>query len=357
MPFCSSRPKRDAKRTQPPKTKLPTLDSMDAPIALEPIALEPIALEPIALEPVPTAPLTAVTNRQSGRPVQPVKRASPTPDATSATAPAPVPAPALAPAAEPAVEPDAHDASNWDSSSDDDEAIALVPSSTVAMAVAPNRVAPLALAASNPPPAAAEPDAHDPSSWDSSSDDGDDALVSTKAVSAAPVAIDRLALARGAANIDSRNRVRSGHSESLCARPKAIAGLQSDCEFAPGVGCTLPKAIGGASYRGKLRKLKCTTCQQVVHRFTGARWNSCSTNECEAVDYIFFRNYSGHSLNIEKLRERLLLDTQTAAYACMCTWQSVVGLKEINEWGTPPAPEGGTGPDRSASIKWDYYAE
>ena len=45
------------------------------------------------------------------------------------------------------------------------------------------------------------------------------------------------------------------------------------------------------------------------------------------------------SLNLNKLRERLLPDVSGAAYACQCSWQSLAGLKELSRWGTPP---GGT---------------
>ena len=76
----------------------------------------------------------------------------------------------------------------------------------------------------------------------------------------------------------------------------------------------------------------------------------------EAVDYLFFRYYNGHSLNLNKLRARLLPDVSGAAYACQCSWQSLAGLKELSRWGTPPGTEGGTG-GGGASLRWLPVAE
>ena len=119
--------------------------------------------------------------------------------------------------------------------------------------------------------------------------------------------------------------------------------------------CAQPEAIGGKEYDGKLPQLKCTTCGTDVLRFSGARWSAGEAG-VEAVDYLFFRYYNGHSLNLNKLRERLLPDVSGAAYACQCSWQSLAGLKELSRWGTPPGTEGGTG-GGGASLRWLPVAE
>ena len=162
---------------------------------------------------------------------------------------------------------------------------------------------------------------HDPSSWDSDSDEAEPAV------------------SRQGASSKDQARIPPGASQ-----------LRPDATFAPTIGCTQPNSIGGSAFDGKLRKLKCTTCGTDVLRFAGARWSDGTTG-FEAVDYLFFRYYSGHSLNVHKLQERLIPDRKYAAYACQCTWQSVASLKKLSEWGTPPGAEGGTG-GGSAAIRW-----
>lgn len=215
------------------------------------------------------------------------------------------------------------DDDNWDSSSEEDaEPTAVADARQAATARAQAAVI---VARPNPSTTTATVTAaavvpvvdHDPSSWDSD-DDSDDA--------AAPAPAPRRA-----------------------ALPPG-ARLKPDAEFAPLVDCMEPEAIGGAGYNGKLQKLKCTTCGTDVLRFANARWSD-GTEGHEAVDYLFFRYFSGHSLDVNRLRERLLPDSAKAAYACQCSWQSVAGLKKLSAWGTPPGDEGGTG-GGGTSLRW-----
>lgn len=300
---CSSKPKvREPSRRAQPKPEpvvLPSLDEMDGPAS-------------------PEAKTATPAPAQFTRPPdRPPKRTSPIFDPAPARAPAPAPKPV------PTVPTQTQSAadSNWDSSDDDEtELLRPAPVAVAATAVAQPGAAQPVVARPGVAAVAVAQVVHDDSNWDDSdSDDG--AVMPTASVTA-----------------KSRGRAPG-------------AGLSPDSRFAPTIGCMEPKAIGGASYSGKLRKLKCSTCQTDVHRFTRAKWSDGSDARAEAVDYLFFRYYSGHSLNVERLRERLLPDQTKAAYACQCSWQSVAGLKELSEWGTPPGPEGGTG-GGSASLRW-----
>jgi|EP01043_Picozoa_sp_COSAG02_P007425 hypothetical protein len=215
------------------------------------------------------------------------------------------------------------DDDNWDSSSEDDaEPTAVADARQAATeraqaAVVVARPNPSATIATVAATAVVPSVDHDPSSWDSD-DDSDD----TPAPAPAP---RRAALPPG-------------------------ARLKPDGDFAALVDCMEPEAIGGAGYNGKLQKLKCTTCGTDVLRFANARWSD-GTEGYEAVDYLFFRYFSGHSLDVNRLRERLLPDSAKAAYACQCSWQSVAGLKKLSAWGTPPGDEGGTG-GGGTSLRW-----
>jgi hypothetical protein len=120
---------------------------------------------------------------------------------------------------------------------------------------------------------------------------------------------------------------------------------QPDVEFAPVAVCTLPLAIGGTSFDQRLVALKCRQCNQAVLRFRSARWDS-------SVDYFYFRNYGGMSLDLGMLSRKLLPDPGLAAYACQCSWQSVADQKVVSEWGTEPGAEGGAGCEPGGKLRW-----
>jgi len=101
-------------------------------------------------------------------------------------------------------------------------------------------------------------------------------------------------------------------------------------------------AIGGREHDGRLAELTCTSCGFDVLRFSGCKWSS-------RADYMHFRNFNGHSLNLEKLRGRLVVSPDHAAYACQCAWQSVKSLKELDQWGSDPSPEGGAA---NGTLRW-----
>ena len=102
-----------------------------------------------------------------------------------------------------------------------------------------------------------------------------------------------------------------------------------------------------------LPELSCTSCGFAVLRFRGAAWSS-------RADYMWFRNYNGHSLNVPRLTEMLVRPRgsgggEGAAYACQCSWQSIGrSRKELSPWGTDPLPEGGAA---NGSLRWQKKAK
>ena len=131
-------------------------------------------------------------------------------------------------------------------------------------------------------------------------------------------------------------------------------------------------ALGGSREDdGALPELSCLSCGFAVLRFRGAAWSS-------RADYMWFRNYNGHSLNIPRLTAMLVRprgDSRSggggessgvqgggsgggdegAAYACQCSWQSIGrSRKELSPWGTNPLPEGGAA---NGSLRWQKKAK
>ena len=104
-------------------------------------------------------------------------------------------------------------------------------------------------------------------------------------------------------------------------------------------------AIGGAADDGSLPALSCSSCGFSVLRFRNCRWSSSGGN-----DYMHFRNYNGHSLNLPKLTAELRRCPRGgAAYACQCSWQSVTQRKPLDALGTDPGTEGGAA---NGSLRW-----
>jgi len=93
-------------------------------------------------------------------------------------------------------------------------------------------------------------------------------------------------------------------------------------------------AIGGQDDDGKLLQLSCISCGFDVLRFRRCQWSV-------TTDYMHFRNYNGHSLNLNKLCLKLCHYDHGAAYACQCAWQSVTDRKDLSPLGTSPGNEGG----------------
>lgn len=104
-------------------------------------------------------------------------------------------------------------------------------------------------------------------------------------------------------------------------------------------------ALGGSADDGSLPALSCSSCGFAVLRFRNCRWSSGGGN-----DYMHFRNYNGHSLNLPKLTAELRQCAKGgAAYACQCSWQSVTQRKPLDAFGTDPGPEGGAA---NGSLRW-----
>ena len=120
------------------------------------------------------------------------------------------------------------------------------------------------------------------------------------------------------------------------------AGVAPDNEWARFGGAL---ALGGAADDGSLPALSCSSCGFAVLRFRNCRWSSGGGN-----DYMHFRNYNGHSLNLPKLTAELRQCAKGgAAYACQCSWQSVTQRKPLDAFGTDPGPEGGAA---NGSLRW-----
>jgi len=141
-------------------------------------------------------------------------------------------------------------------------------------------------------------------------------------------------------------------------KPSWKGGMRS------GTGC----AIGGAASNGSLDTvIACKQCGYTVVRFAGCRWS-------DETDYYWMRNYapdarmpSKMQQDVEKLTSMLREDPASAAYACGCSWQSVVEFKPLDGVvGTPAAPHGGAGlegkplqpsqPHGGDASRHDYYS-
>ena len=89
-------------------------------------------------------------------------------------------------------------------------------------------------------------------------------------------------------------------------------------------------------------RLSCTSCGYRVLRLPHSRW-------APDVDYYWMRNFCPDGRmpgrwdeDLAKLCAKLVADDEAAAYACGCSWQSVVGEKELGgAGGTPAMPHGG----------------
>ena len=123
------------------------------------------------------------------------------------------------------------------------------------------------------------------------------------------------------------------------AETPAPPGQQPDTQFA---GMSGKLAVGGIEWDGCLPALSCSSCGFDVLRFRGCRWSV-------SADYMHFRNFNGHSLNLPRLTEKLVVDADAAAYACQCTWQSVVKRRDLNQWGTDPGSFGGAA---NGTVRW-----
>lgn len=139
------------------------------------------------------------------------------------------------------------------------------------------------------------------------------------------------------------------------ARPTAPPVLTAVAEEAPAPHGITPDgewarfggalALGGGADDGGLPALSCSSCGFAVLRFRGCCWSAAG-----GADYMHFRNYNGHSLNLPKLMAQLRRSPGGgAAYACQCSWQSVVSRKPLDAWGTDPGPEGGAA---NGSLRW-----
>ncbi len=131
----------------------------------------------------------------------------------------------------------------------------------------------------------------------------------------------------------------SSFSSPVLDETPAPPGQQIDTQYAAMSG---KLAVGGTEWDGCLAALSCSSCGFDVVRFRGCRWSA-------TADYMHFRNFNGHSLNVPRLTEKLVVDPDAAAYACQCSWQSVVKRKDLNQWGTDPGSEGGAA---NGSIRW-----
>jgi hypothetical protein len=102
-------------------------------------------------------------------------------------------------------------------------------------------------------------------------------------------------------------------------------------------------AIGGSTDDGRLAALSCGSCGFAVLRFRGAAWSA-------DADYMHFRNYNGHSLDLPKLTAKLVDRPGWAAYACQCAWDSASTRCDLCQWGAPPSILGGAA---NGLLRWN----
>ena len=71
-------------------------------------------------------------------------------------------------------------------------------------------------------------------------------------------------------------------------------------------------------------RLRCTACDFEVICFANEAWAG-------DVDYMFFRN---NMPNEQKLRQRMVRKMGARAYACQCSWRTIVGQEKIDVTGS-----------------------
>ncbi|KAK3744457.1 hypothetical protein QZH41_012876, partial [Actinostola sp. cb2023] len=68
-------------------------------------------------------------------------------------------------------------------------------------------------------------------------------------------------------------------------------------------------------------QLRCTSCDFKVVTFDNFQWQA----DC---DYLFFRN---NVPDFRKLKAKLIPKRGVRAYACQCTWRSVVDITVVSD--------------------------
>ncbi|KAJ1445796.1 retinal maintenance-domain-containing protein [Pelagophyceae sp. CCMP2097] len=129
------------------------------------------------------------------------------------------------------------------------------------------------------------------------------------------------------------------------ARPPVDAATPGSRDAEPDDAVSRPLCklgIGGSAFDGRCASLHCTSCNFAVRRFAAHRWHG-------TADYVFFRNFAGHSYDIQRLRGMLVPAAGGAAYCCQCAWQSAEAWKDLDQWGSPPGDEGGAG---NGELRW-----
>ena len=139
----------------------------------------------------------------------------------------------------------------------------------------------------------------------------------------------------------ARASVQRASSSGSCGARSATSATPDD-PSAASAGPFVKLGVGGCEFDAACPALHCTACNFGVRRFRACRW-------AEDADYMHFRNFNGHSYDLEKLRHKLLSDQAHAAYACQCAWQSVATWKPLDQWGTPAEPHGGAA---NGAIRW-----
>ena len=101
--------------------------------------------------------------------------------------------------------------------------------------------------------------------------------------------------------------------------------------------------------------LACSHCGHPCSRFPHSRWAA-------SADYFHMRNYAPDARMPQRLQEDLaklctLLepDDEAAAFACGCSWQTVIGEKQLAvlaRAGTPAPPHGGARLPSDDQVLW-----
>ncbi|KAF4102918.1 cilia- and flagella-associated protein 418 [Onychostoma macrolepis] len=86
-------------------------------------------------------------------------------------------------------------------------------------------------------------------------------------------------------------------------------------------GSSVPQGIGTSVSQRACNRLRCTSCDFSVIMFEDQEWDS-------SCDYLFFRN---NMPDHHKLKAKLRRKKGGRAYACQCSWHSVVSLSDLRE--------------------------
>ncbi|XP_008146748.2 cilia- and flagella-associated protein 418 isoform X2 [Eptesicus fuscus] len=120
-------------------------------------------------------------------------------------------------------------------------------------------------------------------------------------------------------NFDKKSfKLKSKSSGNTSVRA-SIQGLGKSCSPVYLGGSTTPCGIGTATSQRSCDHLRCTACDFWVVSYDDYMWD-------KSCDYLFFRN---NMPEFHKLKTKLVKKKGARAYACQCSWRTVVELTDL----------------------------